>query len=101
MLALHGFEAYGLEVSQTAVSAANTYAETQLAHPSAENFLTQDYQPSNGHGKVKFLEGDFFMLDWMSDCLREGEIFQGFDLIYDYTASYYPFRPFGVTELLL
>ncbi|KAJ6262466.1 hypothetical protein Dda_3274 [Drechslerella dactyloides] len=88
MLALHGFDVYGLEVSPGAVSAANAYAATQLTHPSAENFSNQDYQPSDGHGGVKFVEGDFFTSDWMGDCLREEEIFQGFDLIYDYTASY-------------
>jgi len=88
MLALHGMDAYGLEVSQTAVSAANTYAEAQLAHPSAANFSGSAPRPPKApinRGKVKFVEGDFFMSDWMIDCLDEGEISEGFDLIYDYT----------------
>ncbi|EXJ70717.1 uncharacterized protein A1O5_05707 [Cladophialophora psammophila CBS 110553] len=92
MLALHGFDAYGLEVSTTAVSAANVYAEAELSrhhYPSAEDALDQGHrrQPSvsHSHGTVKFVQGDFFKSDWTSSCLREGEIFQGFDLIYDYT----------------
>ncbi|RAL12426.1 thiol methyltransferase [Aspergillus homomorphus CBS 101889] len=76
MLALHGFDAYGLEVSATGVSVAKQYAESELASPQAYNrgAAWVDCQP----GKVEFIQGDFFKRDWEKPGLK-------FDLIYDYT----------------
>ncbi|KAK4169857.1 putative thiol methyltransferase 2 [Cladorrhinum sp. PSN259] len=87
MLALHGFDAVGLEVSQNAIDSAKAYAETELSRPSAYNFADEDsrdrfaaVQP----GSVNFVRGDFFQRGWETSCLA-GCDDQGFDLIYDYT----------------
>ncbi|KAH8432480.1 uncharacterized protein LDX57_010117 [Aspergillus melleus] len=61
MLALHGFDVYGLDVSATGVSTAKEYARGELANPQGYNFGS----------------GDFFKSDW-EDGMK-------FDLIYDYT----------------
>lgn len=34
-----------------------------------------------------FMVGDFFKCDWEGKCVCEGEIFEGFDFIYDYIVS--------------
>lgn len=86
MLALHGFDAFGLEVSQKAVDTANEYAERQLSQPSAYNFSENHSRTQDGaRGNVKFICGDFFQRDWEEQCQSEGE--RGFDIIYDYTVS--------------
>lgn len=80
MLALHGFDVYGLDVSATGVSTAREYARGEMANPQEYNFgsgssvYTQD-QP----GDVTILQGDFFKSDW------DGGL--KFDLIYDYTVD--------------
>lgn len=82
MLALHGFDVYGLEVSATGITHAQEYAKAELATPESYNFgkswssIEKDRKP---RGEVTFIEGDFFQKDW--------EIGVQFDLIYDYTAS--------------
>ncbi|KAL2843194.1 S-adenosyl-L-methionine-dependent methyltransferase [Aspergillus pseudodeflectus] len=92
-LSLHGFDAYGLEISATAISEAQALAQTELASPSAENFgarRTTSTTALRGHGNdaedlavspgtPRFLQGDFFDSSW-SDALG----FQ-FDVVYDYT----------------
>ncbi|KEF51061.1 uncharacterized protein A1O9_12877 [Exophiala aquamarina CBS 119918] len=85
MLALHGLDAYGLEVSQTAVSAGNTHAKAELTNPSAQNFSDPEKRPSVEQGNVKFVVGDFFKSDWVGECQQEKSTLKGFDLIYDYT----------------
>jgi hypothetical protein len=85
MLAIHGFDACGLEVSRTAVATATKYAGTELLNPTAQNFSAGPSLPNVKQGKVKFVLGDPFKRDWESEC-SEREI-EGFDLIYDYTAS--------------
>ncbi|KAL7625718.1 hypothetical protein AAE478_004941 [Parahypoxylon ruwenzoriense] len=86
MLALHGFNVYGLEVSRRAVQTAEAYAEAQLASPCSRNF-GDGGPPGDSVGSVKFLEGDFFQRDWEAgiNATPDGGVFQGFDLIYDYT----------------
>ncbi|PYH45963.1 thiol methyltransferase [Aspergillus saccharolyticus JOP 1030-1] len=76
MLALHGYDVYGLEISSTGVSVARRYAENELANPQAYNWGASrvDCQP----GQVEFIQGDFFKRDWEKPGLK-------FDLIYDYT----------------
>lgn len=77
MLALHGFDAYGLEISDTAVKEAETYAEREIKNPRAYHFggkYRADETPTRG--TVTFLRGDFFNKDWSEE---------KFDLIYDYT----------------
>ncbi|KIX07121.1 uncharacterized protein Z518_05098 [Rhinocladiella mackenziei CBS 650.93] len=85
MLALHSFDAYGLEVSRAAVSAGNTYANAETANPSAQNFSDPEKRPSFEPGNVKFIVGDFFKSDWVRECQHDQSTFDGFDLIYDYT----------------
>ncbi|GES66376.1 thiopurine S-methyltransferase family protein [Aspergillus terreus] len=78
MLALHGFDAYGLEISATAVKEAQHYAMTEMKSPQAYNF-GEGYQGAekSTRGAVTFLEGDFFQSNWCTGV--------EFDLIYDYT----------------
>ncbi|KAK5326084.1 hypothetical protein LTR70_002349 [Exophiala xenobiotica] len=85
VLALHGFDAYGVEVSQTAVDACEVYATAQLGRPEAYNFGpgSSSAQEAGVRGKIKFMVGDFFKRDWEAECREHGDA--GFDLIYDYT----------------
>lgn len=84
MLALHGFDAYGLEISQTAVTEADKYASAELKEPTGYNFGSTG-SPQEKPGTVKFVEGDFFSGDWEKKWCN-GE---KFDLIYDYTVSFF------------
>ncbi|KAL2262877.1 hypothetical protein VTK26DRAFT_9141 [Humicola hyalothermophila] len=88
MLALHGYDAHGLEVCDKAVETANAYARQELVAPSDYNFsdaANGDRRPRLEPGKVKFLKGDFFGRDWEASCCPGDGGFSGFDLIYDYT----------------
>ncbi|KAL5360732.1 S-adenosyl-L-methionine-dependent methyltransferase [Aspergillus floccosus] len=78
MLALHGFDAYGLEISATAVKEAQHYAQMEMKKPQMYNF-GERYQrrEDSTPGTVTFLEGDFFLSDWCKGV--------EFDIIYDYT----------------
>jgi hypothetical protein len=90
MLALHGYDVYGLEVSSTGVETARAYAASQFAAPSAYNFSdvrTQEQYLLAERGQAKFVVGDFFSKAWEAECRSENEEFTGFDLIYDYTVS--------------
>ncbi|KAH9873026.1 hypothetical protein J1614_005422 [Plenodomus biglobosus] len=80
MLALHGIETWGLEISQNAVDLANENVKAQLASPSPTNFGANASRPASADAKV--ILGDFFQRDWESQ-IAAG--FQGFDIIYDYT----------------
>lgn len=82
MLALHGIDTYGLEISQKAIEACNIYAETQLRQPSISNFGSAFDENLRVRGITKFVIGDFFQTDWEADCGGAP-----FDLIYDYTVS--------------
>lgn len=87
MLALHGFDAYGLEISSTAVAMAEAYAEEQIKDPAEYHFANKDKdkgKPSANRGKVAFVQGDFFQSDWETK-VEDGS--DRFDLIYDYTVS--------------
>ncbi|KAI1414467.1 S-adenosyl-L-methionine-dependent methyltransferase [Hypoxylon sp. FL1857] len=83
MLALHGFNVYGLDVSQNALETAQSYAAPELREPSAYNFASEDSRKEESPGTLKFIEGDFFKTDWEKEV--DIDDFQGFDLIYDYT----------------
>jgi hypothetical protein len=90
MLALHGYDAYGLDVSPTGVDAARAYAASELAVPSEYNFSglpAREQHPDTERGLAKFVTGDFFAKDWEKDCAADGKAFAGFDLVYDYTVS--------------
>ena len=84
MLALHGFDTWGLEISETAVSTAERYAAEQMQSPRPENFAGGKEGDHKGCGSVAFIKGDFFQKDWESKLQVEDA---KFDLIYDYTVS--------------
>ncbi|PLB48524.1 thiol methyltransferase [Aspergillus steynii IBT 23096] len=79
MLALHGFDVYGLDVSATGVSTAQDYARGELANPQSYNFGSESSatEAKTKKGEVTILQGDFFKSDWDRG--------MRFDLIYDYT----------------
>ncbi|KAI1454974.1 S-adenosyl-L-methionine-dependent methyltransferase [Annulohypoxylon moriforme] len=83
MLALHGFDVYGLEVSERGAEAAREYATSQLFDPSEFNFGSEYDRSKVSAGKVQIVAGDFFKRDWEELCVEEGAT--GFDFIYDYT----------------
>lgn len=87
MLALHGIDAYGLEVSKKAVEACNIYAQSQLSDPNLFNFGSSADKDVHSRGTVKFVVGDFFKQDWEVNCGGGA-----FDLIYDYTVSTFRFK---------
>lgn len=80
MLALHGFDVYGLDVSATGVSIAQEYAKRELVNPQEYNFGSGSSATGQKTGEVTILQGDFFKSDW------DGGM--KFDLIYDYTVSF-------------
>lgn len=84
MLALHGFDVYGLDISATGISAAQDYACNELQKPQEYNFGEQK-SSSTAPGNVTFIQGDFFKPDWEQTALKDGEV--QFDIIYDYTVS--------------
>lgn len=88
MLALHGFDVYGLDVSQKGIETARAYATAELEEPSPYNFASEDTcdLAKNSIGIVKFIQSDFFQRDWEKEVA--GGDFEGFDLIYDYTVSF-------------
>jgi hypothetical protein len=74
LLATHGFDTVGLEISAQAVDTARSYA----ASASSVKSTTQ----SLDRGELDFVKGDFFSQDWQSNALGGTD---GFDLVYDYT----------------
>jgi hypothetical protein len=86
LLALHGYETYGLEVSPAAIAAAKEYTSSVLENPPAMYFSTQveeeitEYRAQRG--EVHFFQADFFEKDWAGR-----DVPSQFDLVYDYTVS--------------
>lgn len=74
LLASFGYDAYGLEVSQTAV-------ERCKEEQGKNGSIYSARDPSLGLGNVTFLHGDFFAEDWLGALESDGKV----DLIYDYT----------------
>ena len=76
-----GFDAYGLDTSQTAVKAAEKVARDQGKE---QQYPIRNIQ--NGRGDVKFIATDFFKDDWLSQTHpSQGGDDRTFDLIYDHT----------------
>ncbi|KAH6661956.1 hypothetical protein F5X68DRAFT_266272 [Plectosphaerella plurivora] len=76
MLALHGCDAVGRELSPKGAEVARTYAVQELAEPHDYNFGTVFESPVDGPGSVSIVAGDFF----------DGSLVSTkFDIIYDYT----------------
>lgn len=78
MLALHGFDVVGLELSSKGADVARAYTAKELSEPHEYNFGTLEASDSEGPGSITILSGDFFDRAWSN---------QKFDLIYDYTVS--------------
>ena len=75
LLASFGYDAYGLEISDSAIQRCREEQEKN-----GNKYPTRD--ESIGHGSVHFIKGDFFRSkEWLGEV---GD--QQFDLIYDYTA---------------
>jgi hypothetical protein len=68
LFASYGVDAAGVEISESAVKAANAHAETQGPVP----------------GKATFVVGDFYKEDWVREL---GAHEHGFDFVYDYTVG--------------
>ena len=77
LLASFGYDAVGLEVSETAVK--RCWEEKER---NGGRYRVRDQEI--GAGKVSFAQGDFFKSEWLrGDVGRNG----AFDLVYDYTVS--------------
>ncbi|CAH0053877.1 unnamed protein product [Clonostachys solani] len=75
-LALHGFDAYGLEISKKGAVTARQYAASELAEPCDYNYHNLDTWQTGDVEDVTIVVGDFF---------QEPREVGVFDLIYDYT----------------
>ena len=75
LLSSFGYDAYGLEVSESAVEKCFQEREKH-----GRNYAVKDI--SIGAGKTDFISGDFFENTWLSQVGT-----RKFDLIYDYTVS--------------
>lgn len=84
MLALHGLDVIGLEISETGAETARAYAQAELADPHDYNFGNTDHASPDNIGEVQIISGDFFKRDWEEGTMAS----KGFDLIYDYTVSH-------------
>ena len=77
LLASFGYDAVGLEYSETAVR--RCWEEKER---NGGRYFVRDQEL--GAGKVSFVQGDFFKSEWLQgDVGRNG----AFDLVYDYTVS--------------
>lgn len=74
LLSSFGYDAFGLEVSGTAVK--RCYEEQKAF---GDKYPVRD--ESAGAGTVTFMVGDFFGTDWVRNIEGDGKV----DLIYDYT----------------
>lgn len=79
LLASFGYDAYGLEVSETAAKRCIEERESN-----GHKYPVRD--ESVGAGEATFFVGDFFSSDWMGNVEGDGKV----DLIYDYTVSQVP-----------
>lgn len=85
MLALHGFDVIGLEVSAKGAQVARDYAAKELKTPQEYNFGDKAWSATRP-GSVRIIAGDFFTRDWEQTLSQDG--IEDFDLVYDYTVCY-------------
>jgi len=81
LFAAHGYDAYGLEVSEHAVKAAQDYLADPGDGPLEGEYKISD--PSIDRGATKCVLGDFFDDAWLVQV--DGGLGEGFDIIYDNT----------------
>ena len=79
LLAAHGWDAVGLEVSMEALKCAE---DIRGAVESGQVAGYDTVDPEFGKGQARFVRGDFFTDDWKKELGMEKD---AFDLIYDYT----------------
>ena len=92
LLSACGYDAYGLDVSNTALEAARE-TERQVQGSGREEYETRE---GVQRGTVRWVSGDFFGDEFLKD-VEGGH--EGFDLIYDYTVrSYIPSPSRNATE---
>jgi len=82
LFASHGYDSYGLEVSENAVRVAGEYLKDPGAGPLEGEYRLKDEKV--GKGSTKCVLGDFFNDDWLAST---GGLGNGFDVIYDNTVS--------------
>lgn len=86
VLASFGYDAYGLEVSATAVDACKKEEKKNHSRYRVRNEKV-------GQGKTTFVQGDFFDDAWLKEI---GVSRNGFDIIYDYTVCILACRYWGL-----
>lgn len=94
MLAQLGFDAIGIDISETAIHAANAYAGRVIG---ASNMDETRVEPLTGD--VRFYQGDFFTQEWQAALPSKQQ--EKFDLVYDYTVSRRQCVDEGVRTLLM
>ena len=82
LFAAHGYDSFGLEVSESAVKAADEYLKDPGEGPLEGEYKVADEK--NGRGVTECLLGDFFKDEWLNGT---GGLKGGFDVIYDNTVS--------------
>lgn len=84
LFAAHGYDGYGIEVSENAVRVAKDYLKSPGEGPLEGEYKVRD--ESVGSGKMECLLGDFFedADGWLEGA---GGVGEGFDVIYDNTVS--------------
>lgn len=82
LFAAHGYDSYGIEVSENAVQVAEEYLRNPGEGPLEGEYKVRDEKVARG--VTKCLLGDFFKDDWAKGA---GGIEDGFDVIYDNTVS--------------
>jgi SAM-dependent methyltransferase len=81
LLASFGYDAVGIDGSETAIEACK-----KLANEEADKYPLHNSTESRGN--ITFLVGDFFETNWQSSLHPQGGIVS-FDLIYDYTVCFH------------
>jgi methyl halide transferase len=81
LFAAHGYDAYGIEISENAQKTAQEWLKNPGEGKEGE-YKVQDEKV--GKGVTQVLLGDFFKDEWAGEA---GGIGEGFDLIYDNTVS--------------
>jgi len=86
LLSAFGYDAYGLDISETALEKARA-ATSVLAHVPQGMEVYKTRNPAVGAGVYNFINGDFFKSDFLKDVSTEKGWDGKFDLLYDYRVS--------------
>jgi len=83
LLSAFGYDAYGLDISETALEKARA-ATSVLVHVPQGMEVYKIRDPAVGQGDRKFINGDFFKSDFLKDVSTDEKWDGKFDLLYDY-----------------